>query len=95
MTTRIPNDPNRLLRRKSTAEALTESGYPISEKTLATMASRTGGPPYFKFGRAVVYRWADALGWAESRLSAPRRTTSEARDGTTASVLLRNRTGVT
>ncbi len=59
------------------AEALTEHGFPVSAKTLATMATRGGGPPFHKFGRAVLYRWGDALAWAEARLSAPRRTTSE------------------
>jgi len=41
------------------------------------MATRGGGPPYRTFGRTVLYKWSEALGWAESRLSAPRRTTSE------------------
>ena len=78
MTTAIPERPDALLRRKTTAEALTEVGYPVSEKTLATKAVRGGGPPYRKFGRAVLYYWPDALAWAEGRLSAPRRSTSEA-----------------
>jgi hypothetical protein len=73
----IPN-PNTLLRRRATAEALTEAGFPVAAKTLATKASRGGGPPYRVFGRTVLYRWGDVLAWAEARLSAPRRSTAEA-----------------
>ncbi len=73
-----PENQKVLLRRKAAAEALTEAGYPISEKTLATKAVRGGGPPYQKFGRTVLYRWADTLAWAEGRLSSPRCSTSEA-----------------
>ena len=54
-----------LLRRADCARILTSAGFPISPKTLATMASRGGGPPYHKFGRAVLYRWSEALAWAE------------------------------
>jgi hypothetical protein len=74
----IPRDPDALLSRPAVAEALTESGYPIKAKTLATMVSRGGGPPYRLFGARALYRWGDALSWAESRLSAPRASTSEA-----------------
>jgi hypothetical protein len=74
----IPDNPQTLLRRRLTAEALTAAGFPVSEKTLATKAVRGGGPPYQTFGRTVLYKWGDALRWAESRLSAPRCTTSEA-----------------
>jgi len=77
MTTAIPERPDALLGRKATAKALTEAGYPVSEKTLATKAMRGGGPIYQVFGRTVLYRWCDALGWAEGRLSAPRRSTAE------------------
>jgi hypothetical protein len=78
MATAIPESPAALLRRKATAEALTEAGYPVTEKTLATKAVRGGGPSYQTFGRTVLYRWSDALAWAEGRLSAPRRSSSEA-----------------
>ena len=63
-------------------KALTKAGYPIKSKTLATMATRGGGPPYRLFGRRALYRWGDSLQWAQRRLSAPRCTTSEA-DATT------------
>ena len=74
----IPHNPNALLRRKQAAEALTAAGFPTSAATLATKASRGGGPTYRLFGRLPLYRWADALAWAEGRLSAPRSNTSEA-----------------
>ncbi len=74
----VPSDPNTLLRRRQTADALTEAGFPTAETTLATKATRGGGPPYRAYGRIPLYRWGDALAWAESRLSVPRRSTSEA-----------------
>ncbi len=70
-------DPDTLLQRKATADALTEAGYPTSSATLATKASRGGGPPYQLYGRVPLYRWGDALAWARSRLTKPIRTTSE------------------
>jgi hypothetical protein len=78
MATLIPDNPDALLRREPTAEALTAIGYPIRAKTLATKATRGGGPPFRKFGPWPLYRWGDALAWAQSRLEAPRCTTSEA-----------------
>lgn len=77
------SSPDALLRRKATAEALTAVGYPISDKTLATKATRGGGPPYRLFGRIPLYRWGDALAWAEGMTSAPRRSTSESRSEAT------------
>ena len=43
---------------------LTEAGFPVTEATLATKATRGGGPPFQKFGSRALYRWADALLWA-------------------------------
>ena len=64
--------------RQQIAEALTAAGYPISSKTLATKATRGGGPVFRIFCGRAVYRWADALEWARSVTSAPRASTSEA-----------------
>jgi hypothetical protein len=72
-----PDDPDVLLRRKATAEALSKAGYPTSAATLATMAVRGGGPIHRCYGRIPLYRWGDALAWAEGRMSPPRSTTSE------------------
>lgn len=73
----IPGDPDALLRRRETAEALTALGFLTSEKTLATKATRGGGPPYRLYGRIPLYRWGDAQDWAQGRLSPLRRSTSE------------------
>jgi hypothetical protein len=74
----IPDDPNALLSRDQTARALTDSGFQTEPTTLATKATRGGGPPYRLFGARALYRWGEVLAWAESRLSAPRGSTSEA-----------------
>ena len=78
MTAQIPEDPHALLTRDAVAEALRAAGFPVRAKTLATKATRGGGPLFRSFGRRPLYRWADALAWAEGRLSAPRANTSEA-----------------
>jgi hypothetical protein len=73
----IPETSDALLTRRQTAEALTEAGFPVKAKTLATKATRGGGPPFSKFGLRALYRWDDALSWARRRLTAPYRNTSE------------------
>jgi hypothetical protein len=73
----IPDDLNAWLARSAAAAALNATGYPISSDTLATMASRGGGPQFSKWGSRALYRWRDVLEWAESRLSEPIRSTSE------------------
>ena len=73
----IPTNPDALLTRNRTSQALKEAGYPVEPSTLATKASRGGGPEYEKFGPRVLYRWGKALTWAQSKLTAPRRNTSE------------------
>jgi hypothetical protein len=70
-------DAEALLTRARLAEALNKVGFPVSPKTLATKASRGGGPPYALFGRRPLYRWRDALSWAEGRLATPRCSSSE------------------
>jgi hypothetical protein len=66
-----------LLTRSQTAENLVKAGFPVSPKTLATKASRGGGPPYSLFGPRPLYRWRDVLVWAHSRMTPPRRSSSE------------------
>jgi hypothetical protein len=73
----VPSNFDALLTRDQTAAALAAAGFPVKSKTLATKASRGGGPPYRLFGPRVLYRWEDALKWAQARLSAPRLSTSE------------------
>jgi hypothetical protein len=67
-----------MLTRDAVAAALKAAGFPVSAATLATKATRGGGPPYRLFGRRPLYRWGDALDWARSRLSAPVANTSAA-----------------
>ena len=74
----VPEDPDTLLTREAAAAALTAAGYPVSPKTLATKATRGGGPPFQHFGPRVLYTWSKTLDWAKDRLSPPRRSTSEA-----------------
>jgi hypothetical protein len=69
---------DQLLTRDGVAAALTAAGFPIKPKTLATKASRGGGPPYRRFGTKPLYRWRDALAWAEARLGPVISNTSEA-----------------
>jgi hypothetical protein len=72
----IPDDA--LLTRDATAAALTEAGFPTSPATLATKATRGGGPPFRRFGPRPLYTWGDALRWAETRLGPLIFSTSEA-----------------
>jgi hypothetical protein len=74
----LPDDADRLLTRRDAAAALTAAGYRTAPATLATLASRGGGPVYRHYGARVVYSWGDLLDWAKSRLSPPMRSTSEA-----------------
>lgn len=62
----IPH-PDSWLRRKALAEALSAAGYPIARETLATYASRGGGPEFHYSGRFPIYRWGHALAWAKTR----------------------------
>jgi hypothetical protein len=70
-------DPDALLTRRQAASALTDAGYPTAAATLATKATRGGGPPFSKYGPKTIYRWGDALTWARNRLTPPRNSTSE------------------
>jgi hypothetical protein len=73
----IPENLDALLTREGVSAALTASGFPMKPKTLSTKASRGGGPPYRRFGQRALYRWGDALAWAQAKLSEPHHNTSE------------------
>lgn len=66
------------LTRAEAAVYLTEQGLPISKNTLQKMACLGGGPPYKIFGNKAVHSVATLDEWAAAKLSAPRRSTSEA-----------------
>jgi hypothetical protein len=77
MTSAATLDPGTLLTRDQLATALTKAGFPVRPKTLATKATRGGGPVFRRFGTKPLYRWSDALAWAEGRLGPAIRSTSE------------------
>lgn len=69
--------PDTLLTRSDAATALTDAGYPTSAATLATKATRGGGPAYRLYGRKPLYRYSDLMAWAEARCSKTVHSTSE------------------
>jgi hypothetical protein len=84
-------NPEMLLRREDAARKLTEAGFPISKATLATLATRGGGPRFARFGRRPLYKYEDLIAWAEGRLSSPMGSTSEASNPQQTSALGRAR----
>ena len=67
------------LDRRAQADYLTHKrGLKITWRQLQKLAHTGGGPPYRLFGNRAVStkEWLDE--WAEQKLSAPRRSTSEA-----------------
>jgi hypothetical protein len=72
----LPSDER--LRPDAAAAALTGyTGTPVSVKTLANARWLGTGPVYQKFGRYVTYRAGDLRTWADERMGAPVRSTSE------------------
>jgi hypothetical protein len=66
------------LTRPEAAKHLTEErGLPITKGTLQKMATTGGGPPYQRFGNKAVYTQKNLDNWAEQKLTAPKRSTSE------------------
>jgi hypothetical protein len=66
----------KFLDRKEAADHLTERGLRVSKGTLQKLVTVGGGPVYRRFGLRAVYLAADLDAWAESKLSAPRCSTS-------------------
>jgi hypothetical protein len=66
------------LNRRQQSEYCKAKGFKVSPGTLGKLACTGGGPKYIKgFGKALsTPEWMDE--WIESRLSEPRRSTSEA-----------------
>lgn len=64
--------------RKEAARRLTERGLKVSAATLQKYATVGGGPEYQIFGNKAVYTEEALATWAETKLSQPRRSTSEA-----------------
>ena len=65
-------DPETILTREQTAEALTGIGYPIAASRLANLAHQGRGPAFYrrqlngKGPSKACYRWGDALVWARA-----------------------------
>ena len=64
---KVKIDPDTLLDRTQAAMALTSHGYRISAATLATLASRGGGPEFERYGPSGLYQWGNTLDWAKNR----------------------------
>jgi hypothetical protein len=67
----------RYRRRDVPAYLLERHGVEIKATTLAKLAVVGGGPVYELFGRTPFYRPEALDAWVASRLSDPRRSTSE------------------
>jgi hypothetical protein len=65
------------LTRAQAAAYLTQRGFLITKGSLQKMATVGGGPVYRRFGIRTVYSPSDLDEWAESKLSPPRRSTSD------------------
>jgi len=68
----------RLLSRDEASAYLISRGLRVARQTLAKFAVTGEGPTYRSFGTRVVYDPADLDAWIETRLTKPRRSTSEA-----------------
>jgi hypothetical protein len=66
------------LRRDKAAQHVRENwGLPCSPRWLAKLAVVGGGPIFRKAGRIPIYTPADLDDWAQSRIGAPQRSTSD------------------
>jgi hypothetical protein len=68
----------KLLNRRQASEYLLGRGISRTQSTLAKLATVGGGPEFQKFGRQAVYTEESLDHWLESKLSAPKRSSSEA-----------------
>ena len=65
------------LNREEAAAYIQARGLKVSRSTLQKWATTGGGPIYRRFGNRAVYTTADLDDWIETKLSAPKRSTSE------------------
>ena len=70
--------PHHYMLRPEAAKFLTDRGFPTAKNTLQKYATTGGGPVYRIYGNRALYTPEDLLDWADAKLSAPRRSTSEA-----------------
>ena len=67
----------RYLTRQEFASYLSECGLLVTKNTLQKFATVGGGPEYSIFGNRALYTAESLDSWAEARLSAKRKSTSE------------------
>jgi hypothetical protein len=80
MSLATDNKSRRWHRRKGAAEYIrTTYNIPCTEPTLATWATRGGGPVYSRVGNTALYPEDGLDEWANERLGRPVRSTSELR----------------
>lgn len=65
------------LTRAESADYLTSRGFPVSKTTMQKWATTGGGPIYRIFGNRALYTPTDLNAWAQEKLSAPRRSSTE------------------
>ena len=66
------------LRRDKAAQHVRDTwGLPCSPRWLAKLAVVGGGPIYRKAGRTPIYAPADLDAWAQARIGAPQKSTSD------------------
>jgi hypothetical protein len=72
----------RRFRRSAASEYLhTQFGVSLRPSTLAKLATIGGGPRFEHFGRWPLYRQDELDGWAQTRLSPLKSSTSDAKEG--------------
>jgi len=64
-------------RREASAYLKEKRGLTVSAKSFSKWATCGGGPLYRIFCNKAVYLAEDLDAWADAKMSAPRRTTSE------------------
>lgn len=69
---------SKYLRRNEAAEYVRSRGFPCQKNTLAKLACVGGGPEFQMFGRFPVYSEEALNTWIMSKLTGPRRSTSQA-----------------
>jgi hypothetical protein len=71
-------EPRHFKRRREAAAYVRDSyKQPCAAATLATYASRGGGPRFYKAGNAAIYDLKDLDAWALARMGAPVENTSQ------------------
>ena len=65
------------------SRAVTAAGMGYSQSWLELVATKGGGPPYFKCGRRVLYKKADTVAWIREHAQRVRSTSDYLPDALT------------